>query len=64
MDMVVYNMKGGKRYGIRFLSHAQAWKASQFKKTFTQNKKAYSQKKTVVYNSPFGRLILGKCGGC
>ncbi len=58
-------MKGGRRYGFRFLSHTQAWQAQRYKKAYTQVKKATpSQTKTVMYNSPFGRLILGKCGGC
>lgn len=58
-------MKGGNRYGFRLLSYTQAWQASRYKKAYTQAKKAAAQaKKKVVYNSPFGRLILGKCGGC
>ena len=58
-------MKGGNRYGIRFLSYTKAWQAPRYKKAYTQTKKAFApQKKTVVFNSPFGRLILGKCGGC
>lgn len=53
-------MKGGKRNGIRFLSYSQT--AKKARSQFTQASK--TQKKTVVFKSPFGRLILGKCGGC
>lgn len=55
-------MKGGKRYGIRFLSHAQEAKRSRSQ--FTQASKTQIQTKTIIYKTPFGRLILGKCGGC
>lgn len=54
-------MKGGKRYGIRFLSYAQTAKKS--KGAFASSK-SQAQKKTIVLKVPFGRLILGKCGGC
>ena len=54
-------MKGGKRYGIRFLSYAQT--AKKARSQYTQASKA-QKKKTIVFRSPFGRLILGRCGGC
>lgn len=57
-------MKGGKFYGIRFLSHAKAWQAQKYKKAYTQVKKTAPSKKTIIFKSPFGRLILGRCGGC
>ncbi len=53
-------MKGGRRYGVRFLSHAQ--KAQKARSRYTQASK--TQTKTITIRSPFGRLILGKCGGC
>lgn len=53
-------MKGGKRYGIRFLSYPQ--KAQKARSQFTQASK--TQTKTITMRTPFGRLILGKCGGC
>ena len=54
-------MKGGKRYGIRFLSYSQT--AKKAKISFTSSK-SQAQKKIVTLKTPFGRLILGKCGGC
>lgn len=57
-------MKGGKRYGFRFLSHAQAWQAKKYKKTYSQVKKAYAPK-TKVVETPFLRLVLkNDCRGC
>lgn len=55
-------MKGGKRHGIRFLSYSQT--AKKARSQFTQASKTQQKTKTVVFKSPFGRLILGKCGGC
>lgn len=52
-------MKGGKRYGVRFLSYAQ--KAQKARTRYTQASKTQT---TITIKTPFGRLILGKCGGC
>lgn len=54
-------MKGGRRYGIRFLSYTQA--AKKARSQYTQASKAQAKKK-IIFKSPFGRLILGRCGGC
>ncbi len=53
-------MKGGRRYGVRFLSYSKPSKKARSQ--FTQASKA--QKKTIMIKTPFGRLVLGKCGGC
>ena len=57
-------MKGGNRNGIRFLPYSKTWQEAKHKKAYTKIKKTPSSKKTVIFSSPFARLILGKCGGC